>query len=280
MVTGGIPHYLKTINKRLSVAQNINALCFQKGGLLFDEFDKLFHSLYEEPEHYIKIIRAIGQIKSGLSREKLLKAVKKISDGGSLNRKLKNLEEAGFISTFLPLGHARRGIHYRLIDEYTLFYFYWIEPFRNKTRVTAESSHWLSIIHTPAWHTWAGYAFETIGLKHIDTIRKALGIDKLQSYCGDWRYIPEKEQAGAQIDLLFDREDDCITLCEIKYTDKPFIITKDYAQELEKKRAIYKERTRTKKLLLWCIITKNGVVKNDYFNQLISATVQLEALFD
>ena len=278
---GGIPHYLKSITKSLSVAQNINNICFQKGGLLFDEFDKLFHSLYDEPEIYIKTIRAIAQKRNVISREDLIANVKDISDGGTLNIKLQSLEEAGFISTFLPLGHKRRGVHYRLVDEYSIFYLNWIEPLRQKTRITSSGSHWLSIINSPAWHAWAGYAFEAVCLKHIDTIKKALGLNQIQTYCGDWRYVPEKNSGhGAQIDLIFDREDDCVTLCEIKHTEKPFVITKDYAVELENKLAIYKTQTRTKKQLIWCIISSNGALKNDYFNKMISNIITLKDLFD
>jgi hypothetical protein len=281
MVMGGIPHYLKNIKKSLSVALNINAICFQKGGLLFDEFDKLFHSLYDEPEVYIKIIRAIAKKRNGISRDDLITNVKEISDGGTLNIKLRSLEEAGFISTFLPLGHARRGIHYRLIDEYSIFYLYWIETMRQKTRITSSGSNWLSMMHSPAWHAWAGYAFEAVCLKHIDTIKKALGLDHIQSYCGDWRYVPEKnKESGAQIDLVFDREDDCVTLCEIKHTDKPFVITKDYALELERKAAIYKERTRTKKQIIWGLISSNGASNNEHLKQLVSNVVILNDLFD
>lgn len=281
MTMGGIPHYLKSIKKNLSVAQNINEICFQKGGLLFDEFDKLFHSLYDEPEVYINIIRAIASKKSGISREELLIKVKEASDGGTLNIRIQSLEEAGFISTFLPLGHARRGVHYRLIDEYCIFYFNWIEPMRQKTRISSSETHWLSMIRSPAWHSWAGYAFEAICLKHIDVIKKALGIDHVQSYCGDWRYIPEKETlTGAQIDLIFDRNDDCITLCEIKHTEQPFVITKNYAVELKRKLSIYKEKTRTKKQIFWCLISCNGASKNKYFNEIISGMLTLKDLFD
>jgi len=279
MIMGGIPHYLKSIKRNLSIAQNINHLCFQKGGLLFDEFDKLFHSLYDEPELYINIVKAIAKKKSGISREELISYVKEISDGGTLNVKLKSLEEAGFISTFLPLGHVRRGVHYKLIDEYSIFYLHWIDPFRKKTRVTTTGSHWLSVIRTPAYHVWAGYAFEAMCLKHIDLVKKSLGINDILSYCGDWRYIPEKESSGAQIDLVFDREDDCVTLCEIKNTEKPFLITKDYALELEKKSAIYREQTRTRKQIQWCLITNNGVIKNEHFNKIISRVVSTQDLF-
>ena len=281
MVMGGIPHYLKNIKKSLSVALNINEICFQKGGLLLDEFDKLFHSLYDEPEAYIKIIRAIAKKRNGISRDDLITTVKEVSDGGTLNLKLQSLEEAGFISTFLPLGHKRRGIHFKLIDEYSIFYLAWIEPLRQKTRITSSSSYWLSLMNSPAWHAWAGYSFEAVCMKHVDTIKKALGLHQIQTHSGDWRYVPEKNKgAGAQIDLVFDREDDCVTLCEIKHTDKQFVITKDYAIELEKKLLIYKERTRTKKQLIWCLISNNGVLKNDYFKKLISNVVTLKDLFD
>ncbi|MEI6096435.1 MAG: AAA family ATPase, partial [Gammaproteobacteria bacterium] len=281
MVMGGIPHYLKSIKKSLSVAQNINEICFQKGGLLLDEFDKLFHSLYEEPEIYTNIIRAIANKRNGISREELITRVKEISDGGTFNTKIQSLEEAGFISIFLPLGHARRGVHFRLVDEYCIFYLHWIEPMRKKTRIGSSDSHWLSMMNSPSWHAWSGYAFEAVCLKHIDVIKKSLEINLIQSYCGDWRYIPEKDiTTGTQIDLIFDRSDDCVTLCEIKHTEKPFVITKDYAADLERKVAIYKEITRTKKQLNWCLISCSGVSKNKYFNKIIDNVVVLKDLFD
>jgi hypothetical protein len=278
MVTGGIPHYLKAIKKSYSITQNINALCFQKNGLLFDEFDKLFYSLYEFPELYINIIRAIGKKANGLSRDDLIVSTKS-SDGGYLNLMLKSLEEAGFISSFLPLGHTRRGIHYRLIDEYVLFYINWIEPLHRKTRITTTTSYWTKVIHTAYWYTWAGYAFESVCWKHIDAIKGALGLDSIHVNWSDWRYIPEKSKKGAQIDLVLDRDDDCITLCEIKHTEKNFVITKSYSKEIESKQEIFVEQTRTKKQIQWCFITSNGIAKNEYFKTLVNQEVGLEDLF-
>jgi hypothetical protein len=259
--------------------QSINTLCFQKGGLLLNEFSKLFHSLYDEPELYIKIIRVIAKKKSGISREELIESVKEISDGGTLNMKLQGLEEGGFISTFLPLGHARRGIHYKVVDEYIIFYLYWIEPFIRKTRATSSGSHWLSIMRSSSWHAWAGYAFEAVCFKHIDAIKKALGIEHIISYYGDWRYRPEKNAQGAQIDLVFDREDDCVTLCEIKHTDKPFVLTKSYVLELNNKKSVYEQRTKTKKQTVWCLITNNGAVKNEHLEKVIGNVINLEDFF-
>ena len=278
MVTGGVPHYLKALRKNYSVTQNVNALCFQKNGLLFDEFNKLFYSLYEFPELYIKIIRAIAKKVNGISRDDLIKSIKS-SDGGYLNTMLKSLEEAGFISSFLPLRHTRRGIHYRLIDEYVLFYLHWIEPLHKKTRITTMTSYWPKVIHTAAWYAWAGYAFEAICWKHIDAIKDALGLAAIHVNWGDWRYIPERSNKGAQIDLVLDRDDDCITLCEIKHTEKNFVISKSYAKDIEARQAIFKEQTRTKKQIQWCLITNNGVARNEYFKTLINHVIVMDDLY-
>lgn len=261
MVIGGVPHYLKSVRRGLSAAQNINELCFQKGGLLFDEFDLLFHSLFDSPEIHINIIRAIAGKPKGIEREALIK-ITKLQDGGTLNTWLKSLEEAGFISSFLPIHHARRGVHYRIVDEYTLFYLTWIEPLRKKAKGSITNTHyWESMIKKPHWNAWAGLSFEAVCLKHTEAIKKKLGIENIAALCSDWRYQPEKgsEGQGAQIDLVFDREDDCVTLCEIKYTEKPFVLTKEFIQQLKNKEIIYREKTRSQKQFFWALITANGV---------------------
>lgn len=278
MVTGGVAHYLKAFKKNYSVVQNINALCFQRNGLLFTEFEKLFHSLYEFPELYINLIRAIGKKSNGISRDELVKTTRS-SDGGYLNVMLKSLEEAGFISAFLPLGHTRRGVHYRLVDEYVLFYLNWIEPLHKKTRVTTTTSYWTKVVQTPEWYSWAGYAFEAICWKHIDAIKSALELDAIHVNWGDWRYKPEKPNQGAQIDLVLDRDDGCVTLCEIKHTEKAFTITKAYAKTIANKQAVFKTQTRTKKQIQWCLITANGMTRNEYSHDLIDHVVVLDDLF-
>lgn len=282
MAIGGIPHYLKSVRKGFSAAQNINSLCFQKNGLLFNEFEILFHSLYENPDEYMNIIRAITGKSQGISREDLINETK-ISDGGYLNTRLRSLEEAGFISTFLPVGHIRRGVHYRVTDEYTLFYLTWIEPIRKKTIGTALTEHyWESLIKKPTWYSWAGHAFEAACFKHVDAIKKAIGIENIPSLCSDWKYRSEKKDKsdkGAQIDLVFDREDGCVTLCEIKYTERPFVLTKEYVKELRKKEAIYKKKTRSKKQIFWALITANGSVSNENLRSTISHVATLNDLF-
>lgn len=282
MVTGGVAHYLRAVKKGLSATQNIDRLCFQYGGFLLDEFDKLFRSLYEDAETYIKIVRVIAKNTGGISREKLISSLRKISSGGTFNNKIKSLEEAGFISTFIPLGHTKRGVYYRVIDEYVLFYLAWIEPFRKNSRgdIPDDGHHWANQIHTPAYYAWAGYAFEAVCFKHIGQIKKALGLDRISCGYGDWRYSPISAQdQGTQIDLLFDRDDDCVTICEIKNTDKPFSVTKEYAKDLENKKRVYVNQTRTSKLILMALISNKGAVENDYYKKIFSNCVTTEDLF-
>ncbi len=282
MAIGGIPHYLKEVSKGLSAAQNINMICFQKGGLLFDEFDMLFHSLYEEPETYLNIIRAIAKKPKGISRKELIKATK-ITEGGRLTAKLRSLEEAGFIGGFLPLNKGKRGVYYRVMDEYVLFYLTWIEPFKEVTKraIISDAHYWELAIKKPAWQTWTGQTFEAVCFKHANVIRKKLDIEHIAVICGDWQYQPEKysKESGAQIDLVFDREDGCVMLCEIKYSDKPYTLTKEFVEQLKRKEAIYREKTKSKKQIFWVLIAANGVSENQYLKDTIHHVITLEDLF-
>lgn len=282
MVVGGIPHYLKSIRKGQSAVQNINHLCFDTNGLLYNEFDILFHSLYDEPDTYINIIRAISKKSKGISREELINELG-VSDGGTLNVRLRSLEDAGFIRIYLPVGHTRRGVHYRIVDEYTLFYLTWIENMRKQNVVTsAETHYWETVLKKSNWNSWAGYAFEAICYKHIDSLKKSLGISHIFSFCSDWQYRSEKkreEDDGAQIDLVFDREDGCITLCEIKYSEKPYLITKEYSKVLQKKTDIFVNKMKTKKQIFWALITSNGAISNDYLKSQIHKVITLDDFF-
>jgi len=282
MAMGGIPHYLNEIKKGISAAQNINNLCFKNGGLLINEFNILFHSLYEDPESYINIIRTLAQKSQGMGREDLIEK-SKMSNGGRLNAKLRSLEDAGFIMSYLPVGHKKKGVHYRVVDEYVLFYLTWIESMLNEVIGTTKSKHyWESCIKKPSWNAWSGYAFESICFKHIDVITKILGLDYIPKRYSNWQYQPKKKAAGdegAQIDLVYDREDGCVTLCEIKYSENPYLVTTSYAQALQKKEDIFNKIMRSKKQVFWALITVNGAIENDAFKSKINRVVVLDDLF-
>lgn len=278
MALGGIPFYLNNLKRNLSVAQNISQLGFKLNGLLYNEFDKLFDSLFKEAEAYKEIVRVIASKFYGIERADLDAKCRLSSNGGTLTERLKALEDSGFIISFMPYGHKSKGAYYRLVDEYSLFYLQWIEKYKIKTlKVNANNDFWSSIYNTPAWSSWSGYAFEAVCYKHIDFIRKALNITG--GVASSWRHSPiSKEDNGTQIDLLFDRIDDAITICEIKYSAQPFVIDKPYAKKLLEKCAVFKKITRTKKQIFIALISVNGLKNNLYADDLITHTVTIEDL--
>lgn len=281
MVMGGIPDYLARIDKGLSASQIIEKLAFSKNSFLLKEFDNLFSSLFDEHEIYIKILRLIAQYREGIGQEILLNQLDKALQGQGGLEKLKALEDAGFIICFKPQFHKRRGIYYKLIDEYTLFYFDWIEPVRQTLQERAlETGNWQALQNSPGWNNWLGYAFEAICYKHISQIRNKLQISPT-AIANSWRYRPEtnSEASGAQIDLLFNRTDNSITLCEIKYSTQPFVIDKNYAKNLANKKDMFARVTRTKKQLFTVMVAVHGIKHNTYSDDLIDGIVTLDDLF-
>lgn len=277
---GGIPYNLSQLRKGLSSSQCIDELCFQKNGILFNEFDRLFKSLFQESDLYLKLCRTIAKNLYEIGQAQLIKE-SKASPGGRTIHRLKELEDSGFIMRFIPYGNEEKGIYYRVIDEYTLFYLYWIEPSLSSIRKKDQAhGYWLSKSRSPSWKSWEGYAFEAICYKHIFNIRNALQIDP-GAEVGSWRYSPRKGgvEDGAQIDLLFDRPDGAITLCEIKYNEKPFPIDKLYAKNLLNKSKVYQQHTRTKKQIFMAMITSGGLKDTMYSEEIISNKVVLEDFF-
>ncbi len=280
MTMGGIPHYLGYIKKNLSAAQNIDALAFTKDGLLTQEFDNLFASLFQMHELCIELIMLIAEYRSGISQEEIFKKIGKGIKGYSGLQKLKELETAGFIAKYIPYQHSKKGIYYRIIDEYTLFYLKWIRPINDSLLSEARPSGYFEAQqNTPKWYNWTGYAFEAICYKHINQIRETLGLDVL-SIPYPWRFNSRiDDRYGAQIDLLFDRQDDSITICEIKFTNESFIIDKPYADDLERKIQVFKDVTKTKKQIFLSVISANGVRKSKYLDKMVSQVVTLDDLF-
>jgi uncharacterized protein len=281
MVLGGIPFYLRYLEDSLSVPQNINQLCFQENGPLYNEFDQLFASLFNETPVYKELVKIVAAHANGTSRTELETKAKLSQKGGSLSQKLEELEEAGFITSFISHGHTKKGLYYKITDEYILFYLRWVAPIHNEmVKKSLSNTYWIRKVTAPAYKSWAGYAFEAVCFKHIEQISKALQIPP-GSMVTSWRYVPKdgSKESGAQIDLLFDRDDGVITLCEIKYSATPFLIDNTYAREILQKIAVYQKQTATNKRILFAMITTYGLKPSIYSKDLISATVSVEKFF-
>lgn len=280
MVMGGIPFYLAQLQKKLSVDQNINELCFQKDGILYSEFPRLFKSLFDASELNLRIVRELAKHRYGLPSSELANKAEKTA-GGRFKERLAELEAAGFIQGFIPYGNKKRDRYYRVIDEYSIFYLRWIEAVALKNAIPKEGNYWLATSKTPSWLSWAGYAFEGICFKHANKIIHALNLDQVGCLLGNWRYIPNKgkEQRGAQIDLLLDRNDNVITICEIKYSNTNFTVDKDYAKELANKVALFQSQTKTKKQIFLAMITVEGLKQNIWSEDLVTNIIALQDLF-
>lgn len=280
---GGIPYYLRKIEKGMSASQIIESLAFRKKSFLLEEFDKLFEALFDDADIFIEILRLISQKRYGISQATLIKQISGLTQGGEAKRKLTALEEAGFIMRFKPYGFKRKGNYYRVVDEYTFFYFRWIEPVRESLQIKAlKSGYWDTMHNTPAWYSWSGLAFETICYNHLSQISNALQLPAT-ALADCWRYSPDKKEEdddGAQIDLLFDRHDDVITLCDIKYTKAPFVVDKSYAAAIQRKIAVFQKQTKTDKQIFMALISASGITPSIYSEELISSVVTLDDLFE
>lgn len=276
MIIGGVPYYLDALNQKHSVTQNINEICFKENGLLYNEFTHLFAALFDQHTLNEAIVRAIATKRYGISRDELL-AKLKLTSGGSFNKRLQELEAAGFIQSFTPFGYSKKYQWFRISDEYVYFYLDWIEPQKNKSLSPGSQGYWHQQTNTPRWHSWAGYAFEAFCTKHLLAIKNALGLQHVMINASQWRKIKKNGKNGAQIDLLLDRNDDTITLCEIKYTHKkPYTLTRADAKNIAHKLDCFERAHKTNSRLELCLITNSDLTKNSWSEGLIDKTINLE----
>ncbi len=267
MAMGGVPHYLEKLQKGLSVAQNIDQLCFSKDGVLKYEFDQLYSSLFDDSEKHLSIIKALAGVNKGMTREQLIKKAR-IPSGGDFSLKLAELTESGFISEYAYYGNKKQLMLYRLSDEYSKFYLKFIQNNSNSGRGT-----WQRLSKSQGYISWAGFGFETICLKHIAQIKKALRIDAIFSTNSSWF------NAQAQVDLLIDRDDHIMNLCEMKYYNAPFTIDKRYYLNLKNKMDALQQETKTRKNIFLTMVTTFGLNENKYSRELVQNTVELNDLF-
>ena len=270
MIMGGIPYYLEQLEKSLSLSQNIDNLFFKKNTILRDEYLKLYASLFKSPEKYMQIIEVLAKKRKGLTRDEIVK-FSNISNGGGLTTILEELELCGFISINNNFTTKKNLQFYQLIDFYSLFYLNFV-----KDKKSTNSDFWSSLIDNTTHRAWAGYSFELLCQTHISQIKRALSIGGVISYLSGWR--SKDAEDGAQIDLLIDRNDNIINLCEMKYTTKEFVITKSYDENLRNKRGTFRDESNTKKSVYITMITTYGVKHNEYWGN-IQSEVLLDDLF-
>lgn len=233
-----------------------------------NEFNDLYNVLFTGADKYIEIVRLLSMHREGMTRKQL--AAELGINGGSLTRRLENLENCDFIIGFSQFGNKKKGSIIRLTDFFTLFYLKFIEGTQKHT-----SDYWRNMIRTPGVIAWQGLTFELVGLMHIEQIKRSLGIGAVATQTSSWR----SRQGNAQIDLVIDRADRCIHLCEMKFSTTPFIITKEYEMRIRERMAIFLEETRTSRTLLSTFVTTFGVSPGIH-SGVVQSEVTLDDLFE
>ena len=271
MVFGGIPYYLSLMEPRYSLYQNIDEMYFSQGSELHNEFENLYRSLYKNAENYIRVIEALAKKGIGLTRAEIA-AGSKIADGGSLTKVLHDLAISGFIREYKAYGQKKRDSLFQLVDFFSLF----DTRFRGK-RENHANDFWLRFSSTTAHSVWSGFSYEKLCLLHLPQIRKKLGISGVLTSAFSWR--GEYETAGAQVDLVIDRNDNIINLCEVKFSSGLYQIDKKYYESMRNKRTAFVNATHTRKAVQTTMITTFGLKKNEYGAEIASEVV-LDDLFE
>ncbi|MDR1633298.1 MAG: AAA family ATPase [Dysgonamonadaceae bacterium] len=270
MIIGGVPYYWEQLDKSLGLASNIDNLFFRKDGVLRSEFDKIYNSLFKHSENHIRIINFIGKKRMGLTRDEIVLGTG-LANGGSLTRLLEELEQCGFIRSYRNYGKMMKEKLYQLVDYFSLFHLNFIQNSK-----TIDESYWTHMLNTPTINSWRGYAFEQVCLDHVPQIRRKLGISGVLTYTMSWRGKSEGE--SAQVDLLIERKDRIINLCEIKYADSEYVITKTMDENLRHKRSTFIAGTKIRKTIHTTMLTTYGVKHNAYWNN-IQSEVTMADLF-
>jgi len=273
MTFGGVPFYLEQIRRGESSAIAIERICFSGEGVLKNEYDNLYKALFRNAERHEAIVKVLARKNSGLTRKEIIKQ-SKIKAGGTYDRTIDDLLLSGFITEFIPFGRKKRGVMYRLNDEFSIFFHRFIYPNKKYTK-----GMWSQISASQAYKVWTGYAFENLCLKHIDELKKAIGISAVYTEISSYRDEGNKDEKGFQIDLIIDRKDDIINLCEIKYYAASFKIDKKYASELRERKQVFIEHTKTKKQVFNTFITNYGLFDNEYARDIADTEIVLDELF-
>ena len=273
MVMGGVPYYWDLLRTDISLVQNIDELFFAPHGELSDEFDHLFLALFRKPKLYISVIRALGTKKCGMTRNEIIAATR-TKGNGRLSRVLKELAQCDFIRAYAEPGRRKRDLVYQLIDNYVLFYFRFIDGETNLM-----PNFWSVSQTTQAVRIWCGLAFERVALQHLEAIKRKLGISGVVTRTYGWRFRDDgKDGDGAQIDLVIERDDKVVNLCEMKYTAGPFAITDEYDRRLKIKREVYAEQTGTSDAIHLTMVSAHGLKANANASD-VQSVITLDDLF-
>ena len=273
MALGGVPWYWSLVRPGRSAAQEIDRLFFSEGAVLAGEFGSLFNSLFKAESIHAKVVEALASKRAGLTRAEIAKAAG-IAENGALTKTLEELEQCGFVRPYRAFGSKRKGMTHQLVDCFSLFHFRFLAP---ETDSAGTEGYWSGTIGSGSRRAWSGLAFELLCLLHLRQLKRALGIDGVLCGAYSWRSAP-KNAPGAQIDLVLDRADNVIDLCEMKWSEVPYTIDKTESEALVRRRAAFVSETGTRKAVHTVLVAAQGLDRNRH-SGVVQAVVTLDDLF-
>lgn len=275
MIFGGVPYYLSLLRPYLSLPQNVDNLLFVTGGDLSDEFNELYNALFNKADKYIHIIEHLFSKREGFTRQQIEGTTG--YSGGGLTKMLNNLESCDFIVSYQQFGNKSKQTLYRLCDFFTIFYLKYMKNNRSK-----DEQYWQHHFMDRSVESWEGFSFEQLCLRHLPQIKQGLGISGIATESSAWRYIPQKDsdEEGAQIDLVIKRVDKIVHLCEMKFSEHTYTITKEYEERLKARRRLFMDITGESKGVVLTLITPNGLKKGMHSSFVHSEITAKELFFE
>ena len=274
MIFGGVPYYLSLLNAQESLAQNVDRLFFANKAELRMEFAELYNAIFTNADRYISVVKLLSAHMEGMSREEIATALR--VEGTQLTTVLINLEHCDFIARWSQFGNKKKETLFRLVDFYTLFYYAFIENDNSR-----DEEFWTHNLNNAAIDNWMGHVFEIVCMQHHKQIKKALGIMGMHTAVSSWRKRANKEKGteGAQIDLVIERADDIIHLCEIKFTRAPYVLRQDYLDHIERRMWLFQEATGTNKAVVTTFVTTYGL-SNPNYSHIVHSVLTMDDLFN
>ncbi len=273
MILGGVPFYLGYFERGLSLAQTIDKLFFKQNAKLKDEYDRLFESGFTNPQTMKTLVKYLSQKNAGYTRKEICQDLK-ITDSGHLSKNLKALIASDFVIEYVPFGMGKRDVHYRLTDPFCKFCLKFVNG-----KTSMDEEFWQQNITSPSINSWRGFAFENVCFNHIGKIKDALGISGVITSQSAWsKRAEEDNNDSAQIDMIINRNDNVINMCEMKFYSGDFTVDKSYHTTLINRQKLLSTLIPRKSVIHGTLITTYGVTYNEYSGDFVKV-ITLKDLF-
>ena len=138
---------------------------------------------------------------------------------------------------------------------------------------------WLSNIESQSIVTWRGLAFENVCFNHIPQIKKALGISGVSTKEFAWSKRREEEETGTQIDMVIERKDNIVNMCEMKFYGSEVSVDKTYDLVLWNRVLLLSKYISPKMSVCSVLIITFGLKHNEYSGDFYKV-ITMDDLFD